>query len=146
VVLASKGNEQLISTEFDVITHHRGVHSNRFDWKSVSNKFHFDVDCTADNINDGDLGRRLIIFEYRRHAKLQWRPSSQLISLLLKHNPGIKPRFLSQKIAQKDLKKKMPFDSCKCNHVFCEAGSGRVAPFDGSLCFVLNAWYCFDGA
>ncbi len=55
-----------------------------------------------------DLGRRLIIFEYRRHAKLQWRPSSQLISSLLKHNPGIRPCFLSQKIAQKAPEKKMP--------------------------------------
>jgi hypothetical protein len=52
VALASKGNEQLISTEFDLITHHRGVHSNQFDWKSVGNKFRFDVNCPADNIND----------------------------------------------------------------------------------------------
>ena len=55
-----------------------------------------------------DSGSRLTSFEYRRHAKSQWSPSSWLISSLLKHKPGIKPHFFSQKIAQKEPKKKMP--------------------------------------
>jgi hypothetical protein len=56
-----------------------------------------------------DSGSRLTSFEYRRHAKSQWSPSSRLIILLLKHRPGInKPRFFSQKMTQKESKKKMP--------------------------------------
>ena len=55
-----------------------------------------------------ESGRRLISFGYRRHAKSQWRPLLRQISLLLKHNPGIRPHFLSQKKAQKDPEKKMP--------------------------------------
>ena len=55
-----------------------------------------------------DAGSRLISFEYSKHAKSQWSPSSWLISSLLKHRPGIKPRFFSQKIAQKEPEKKMP--------------------------------------
>ena len=57
--------------------------------------------------------RRLFILEYRRHAKSQWSPSSRLISSLLKHNPGISPRFLSQKMAQKEPEKKMPSIAAK---------------------------------
>jgi hypothetical protein len=35
-------------------------------------------------------------------------PSSRLINSLLKVKPGISPRFLTQKIAQKDPEKKIP--------------------------------------
>jgi hypothetical protein len=55
-----------------------------------------------------DSGRGLTSLEYKRHAKSQCRPSLGLISLLLKQSPGIRPQILSQKIAQKDPKKKMP--------------------------------------
>ncbi len=53
-------------------------------------------------------GSWLTSFEYSRHAKSQCSPSSQLISSLLKLSPGIRPRFLSQKMAQKDPEKEMP--------------------------------------
>ena len=53
-------------------------------------------------------GSQLTSFEYSRHAKSQCSPSSRLISSLLKLSPGIKPRFLSQKMAQKDPEKKLP--------------------------------------
>jgi hypothetical protein len=39
--------------------------------------------------------------EYSRQAKSQCRPSSREISSLEKVRPGIRPRFLSQKMAQK---------------------------------------------
>ncbi len=55
-----------------------------------------------------DSGSRLVSFEYMRHAKSQWSPSLRLISSLLKHRPGIRPRFFNQKIAQKEPEKKMP--------------------------------------
>ena len=56
-----------------------------------------------------DSGSLLTNFEYKRHAKSQWSPSSRLISSLLKHKPGIKPRFFNQKIAQKEPEKKIAF-------------------------------------
>ncbi len=49
-----------------------------------------------------------ISFEYRRHSKSQCSPSSWLISSLLKHNPGIRPSFLSQKMAQKEPEMNIP--------------------------------------
>mmetsp|Transcript_1694 Transcript_1694/g.5333 ORF Transcript_1694/g.5333 Transcript_1694/m.5333 type:complete len:214 (+) Transcript_1694:701-1342(+) len=50
---------------------------------------------------------------YRWHAKLVWRPSSLEISSLLKHRPGMIPRFLSQKMAQKDPEKNRPSTHAK---------------------------------
>ena len=50
----------------------------------------------------------LTSFEYSRHAKSQCSPLSWLISSLLKLSPGIRPRFLRQKMAQKDPEKKLP--------------------------------------
>ena len=55
--------------------------------------------------NSGSL---LISFEYRRHTKLQCIPSLGLISSLLKHNPGIRPCFFNQKMAQKEPEKNTP--------------------------------------
>ncbi len=51
--------------------------------------------------------------------KSQLRPSSWLIISLLKHKPGIRPRFFSQKIAQKEPEKKMP--STAANPIMCSA-------------------------
>ncbi len=65
------------------------------------------------------LGRRLFILECRRHAKLQWSPSSWLINSLLKLRPGMRPRFLSQNITQKEPEKKMP--STVANAIICSA-------------------------
>ena len=55
-----------------------------------------------------DSGSRLTSFEYSRHAKSQCSPSSRQISSLLKLSPGIRPHFLSQKMAKKDPEKKLP--------------------------------------
>jgi hypothetical protein len=49
-----------------------------------------------------------MIFEYRSQAKSQCKPSSRLISSLLKQSPGIRPRFFNQKMAQKESEKIMP--------------------------------------
>ncbi len=52
VTVAPKGEKKLISAEFDVVAHHRRVHSNQFDGEGVNNKFHLDFDCTAHDLND----------------------------------------------------------------------------------------------
>ena len=46
--------------------------------------------------------------EYSRQAKSQWRPSSREMSSLEKVRPCMRPRFLSQKMLQKEPLKKMP--------------------------------------
>lgn len=72
-------------------------------------QFTFSI-STASQIISATLasGSLFTSFLYRRHAKSVWRPSSRLMSSLLKHNPGISPRFFSQKIAQKLPEKKIP--------------------------------------
>lgn len=46
-------------------------------------------------------------------AKSQWSPSSREMSSLENVNPGINPRFLSQKMAAKEPEKKMPSTAAK---------------------------------
>ena len=62
------------------------------------------------------------------HAKSQCIPSSRLINSLLKQSPGIRPRFFSQKIAQKDPEKNMP--STAANAIM---QAGTTQPFRTAL-------------
>ncbi len=102
-----------------------------------------------------DLGRQVTHFKYRRHAKSQWRASLRLISSLLKHNPGIRPRFLSQKIAQKDPKKKMPLTAANAimrsvklavavlHHLRAHCALHRM---HGTVSIARSRWVFFDGS
>lgn len=53
-------------------------------------------------------GSLLTSFRYSRQAKSVCRPSSRLMSSLLKHKPGMSPRFFNQNTAQKLPEKKIP--------------------------------------
>ena len=68
---------------------------------------------------------------------------SRLISSLLKHKPGIRPRFFNQK---KRAREEDAFDSSECDHAFSKAGSGGITPFEGPLRFPLDAWHGLDRA
>jgi len=52
VTVATEAEEQSVSAEFDVVTHHCRVHSNQFNWEGFNNEFHLDCNCTDDNLND----------------------------------------------------------------------------------------------
>ena len=61
------------------------------------------------------------------------RPSSRDISSLENVSPGIRPRFFSQKMAQKLQRRSESIAACSCGHVQCSvsrsmrSGSGVVA-------------------
>lgn len=59
------------------------------------------------------LEGRLFRWEKSRQAKSVWRPSSREMSSLEKVRPGIRPRFLSQKIEAKEPLKKIPSTAAK---------------------------------
>ena len=125
VTVTAKAEKKLVGAKFDAVAHHSGVHSDQFDREGISDEFH--LDCTAllmiSTIRDP--GSRLISFKHSRHTKSQWSPSSRLISSLLKHRPGIKPHFLSQKIAHKEPEKKM--HSMAANAIMPSAKLAEVA-------------------
>ena len=56
-------------------------------------------------------------FVYNRQAKSQCNPSSLEINSFEKESPGIKPRFLSQKIEQKEPEKKIPSTAAKATNL-----------------------------
>ena len=67
--------------------------------------------------------------------KSQCIPSSRLISSLLKHSPGIKPRFFSQKMAQKEPEKNIP--STAANAIMRSAKLATVESHHFSAHFAL---------
>ncbi len=52
VTVAAKAEEESVSAKFDVVAHHSGVHSNQFNGEGISNKFHLDCNCTAEDLNN----------------------------------------------------------------------------------------------
>ncbi len=52
MAFASKAKEESISAEFDVVAHHGGVHPDQFNGKGIDDKFHFNCDGAANDLNN----------------------------------------------------------------------------------------------
>ena len=52
VTVAAKAKEESVSTEFDVVAHHGGVHSDQFDGKGIDGEFHFNCDGAANDLDN----------------------------------------------------------------------------------------------
>jgi hypothetical protein len=52
VSLAAEGNQEWVGAELDVVAHHGRVHPIEFDREGIDNEFHFNVSCTADDVDD----------------------------------------------------------------------------------------------
>ena len=52
VTVTAKAEKESVGANFDVVAHHSGVHSNQFDGEGISDEFHLDCNCTADDLND----------------------------------------------------------------------------------------------
>jgi len=63
VTVTAKAEKESVGAKFDVVAHHSGFHSNQFDGEGISNEFHLDCNCTADDLND--LGFRKPVDKFR---------------------------------------------------------------------------------
>ena len=52
VTVTAKAEKESVGAKFDVVAHHSGVHSDQFDGEGISDEFHLDCNCTADDLND----------------------------------------------------------------------------------------------
>jgi hypothetical protein len=52
VTATSKAEEESVSAESDVVAHHSRIHPYQFHREGVDNEFHFDLDCTAYDLDD----------------------------------------------------------------------------------------------
>jgi hypothetical protein len=52
VSLAAKGNQESVGAELDVVAHHGQVHPNEFNREGIDDEFHFNIDFTADDVDD----------------------------------------------------------------------------------------------
>ena len=60
--LTAEGDQEPVSAELDVVTHHGQIHPNEFDREGIDDKFHFNVDCAllmADDV-DGTCVRKMV--------------------------------------------------------------------------------------
>jgi hypothetical protein len=60
----------LVGTELDVVAHHDQIHPNEFNREGINNKFHLDVNCTADDINDAFFGKTVSQFGVEEACKV----------------------------------------------------------------------------
>ncbi len=74
VSTATKGNQELIGAELDVVAHHDQIHPNEFNREGIDNKFHLDVDCTADDIDDAFFGKMVSQFGVEEACKVTVEP------------------------------------------------------------------------
>jgi hypothetical protein len=74
VSTASKGDQELVGTELDVVAHHDQIHPNEFNREGIDNKFHLDVNCTADDIDDAFWGKMVSQFGVEVTCKVTVEP------------------------------------------------------------------------
>ena len=43
--LTAEGDQEPVSAELDVVTHHGQIHPNEFDREGIDDEFHFNADC-----------------------------------------------------------------------------------------------------
>ncbi len=131
VSTAAKGNQELVGTKLDVVAHHDQFHPNEFDRESIDNKFHLDVNCTADDINDAFFGKMVGQFGVEESRKITAEPfvvaDKFVAETKARHESALfEPEYGAERAQEEDA-----FDSSKCNHLFGKAGTGGVAPFKG---------------
>ena len=93
VTVASKVQEESVSTEFDVVHIMAEFIPISLTGRVSTTNSILIATALLMILIIRDSRSQLISFKYKRHAKSQWSPLSWLISSLLKHRPGIRPRF-----------------------------------------------------
>ncbi len=52
VRVTAKAEEEVVGTEFDVVPHHSGVHSNQIDREGIDDEFYLNCNCAASDLNN----------------------------------------------------------------------------------------------
>ena len=55
VTVTAKAEKEPVGAKFDVGALNSGVHSDQFDGQGISDEFHLDCNCTADDLNDSGI-------------------------------------------------------------------------------------------
>ncbi len=66
--------EESVSTEFDIVAHHGGVHSDQFNRKSIDNKFHFNCDGAANDLNNSRFREPVDLFRVQETREVTVKP------------------------------------------------------------------------
>ncbi len=63
-----------MSTEFDVVAHHGGVHSNQFNGKGINNEFHFNCDGAANDLDNSRFREPVDKFRVQKTCEVTVKP------------------------------------------------------------------------
>ncbi len=74
VSTAAKGDQESVGAGLDVVAHHDQIHLNDFNREGIDNKFHLNVNCTADDINEAFFRKTVSQFGVKEACKVTVEP------------------------------------------------------------------------
>ena len=145
VSLVAEGNQESVGAELDVVTHHGRVHPNEFNGKGINNKFHFDVDRAADDVDDTCCRKAVDQFGVEEACEVAVESFVTADQFVAEAEARHESALFESEYGTERAQEENAFNGGKCNHKFGETGIDGVAPFESPVGFALDAWYCFDG-
>ena len=143
--LVAKGNQELVCTKLDVVAHHDQFHPNEFNREGINNKFHFNVDRTADDVNDACFRKAVDQFRVKQACEVTVEPIIVADEFVAGAEARHKSALCEPEYGAERDREENAFDSSKFNHTFGETGIGGEAPYESPVGFALGAWYYFNG-
>ena len=141
----SKGDQQAVSAELDVVTHHGRIHSNEFDGKGVHHKFHLNVNCAANNFDDACFGEAIDQFGVQQAGKVAVQSFIATDEFVTEAETRHKCLLFQPENGTERAREEDAFNGGKCDYAFGETSIGGIASFECPVCFALDAWYCVYG-
>jgi hypothetical protein len=74
VSTAAKGDQESVGAELDIVPHHDRIDSNEFNREGINNKFHLNVNCTVDDIDDAFFEKTVSQFGVEEACKVTVEP------------------------------------------------------------------------
>ena len=113
--------------------------------RASNNEFHFNVDRTADDVDDMCCRKAVDQFGVEEACKAAVESFITADQLVAEAEARHEPMLFEPEYGTERAREEGAFDSGNCNHTFGKTGIGGVAPFESPVGFALDAWYCFDG-
>ena len=105
--------QETVGNELNVLRHQVSVHADEVHGQRLGDEFNLNINGFCDDTADDVLTSTTKELVVEQTGEVAVEPFVREMSSLEKVKPGIKPRFLSQKMAQNEPEKKMPSTAAK---------------------------------
>ena len=137
--LVAKGDQELVGAELVVVTHHWQVHPNAFGGEGINNKFHFNVDRAADDVDDTCCRKAVDQFGVEEACEVAVESFIMADQFVAEAEARLESALFEPEYGSERAREEDAFDSSKCNHTVGETGIGGVVPFESPVGFALDA-------